>query len=147
MNSLICNQLNGFMPLHVILTFRFRLIVKSFQVSLIKSNNSIQHYPFVCSQLKYFNVSITIQLNTSHYFYTKLNDQTVLFITIQFNNSHLFAHSVNVKCQCSIWPRNRTLLGSTDLGQSGPESNNKEFHMASRPSDFFVLDPRHLVDI
>ena len=46
---------------------------------------------------KYCYVSLTIQLNMSHFFYTQLNDQTVLFQAIQFSISHLFVHNLNVK--------------------------------------------------
>ena len=36
---------------------------------------------------KYSYVSLTIQLNLSHFSYTQLNDQTVLFQAIQFSIS------------------------------------------------------------
>ena len=39
----------------------------------------------------------------------------------QFNISQLFAHMI-----CSIGPIDRSLLGTTTLGQSGPESNGNE---------------------
>ena len=45
----------------------------------------------------YHCISLTIQLNISHMFYTQLNDQIVLFQAIQFFISHLFAFSLNVK--------------------------------------------------
>ena len=45
---------------------------------------------------KYYYVSLTIQLNTSHLF-TQLNDEIILFQTSQFNTSLLLAHSLNVK--------------------------------------------------
>ena len=50
------------------------------------TNNSIQHYLFICTQSngsKYCYVSQTIQLNINHY--TQLNDQTVLFLTTQID--------------------------------------------------------------
>ena len=52
------------------------------------------------------NVSLAILLNISHFFYTQLNDQTVLFVTIQFSISHLF--TLNTP------------------GQSGPGSNGNK---------------------
>ena len=39
---------------------------------------------------KYCYASLTIQSNISHFVYTQLNDQTVLFQTIQFNMSTQF---------------------------------------------------------
>ena len=44
---------------------------KEFQVLLFNTNNCIQHYSFVCTQLndsKYYYVSLTIQLNMRHLF-------------------------------------------------------------------------------
>ena len=70
--------------------------IKEFQVLLINTNNSIQHYSFVSTQLNSFKVcyvSLTIQLNICHLFTHRKNCQTVLFLTL----SHLFAHSLNVK--------------------------------------------------
>ena len=54
------------------------------QVLLCITNNSIKHQSFA---------------------YTKLNDQTVLFLTIHFCISHLFALSLNVKQ--FYWPINK----------------------------------------
>ena len=51
--------------------FLFRHTVKEFQVLLFNTNNSIQKYSFVCTQLndsKYYYLSLTIQLNISHLF-------------------------------------------------------------------------------
>ena len=48
-------------------------------------------------------MSLTIQLNISHFF-TQLNDHTVVFETIIFSMSHLFALSLNVK-QFYVTPR------------------------------------------
>ena len=48
-----------------------RHTVKEFQVLLINTDNSIQHYSFISTQLngsKYCYVSLTIQLNRSHLF-------------------------------------------------------------------------------
>ena len=48
---------------------QFRLTVKEFQVLLINTNDAIQHYSFVCTQLNdsnYCYVSLAIQLNISH---------------------------------------------------------------------------------
>ena len=73
--------------------------VEQFQVLLFKTNYSIQHYSFICTQSNgsnYCFISLTNQLNISHLF-TQLNDQTVLFQTVQFNTSHLFEFSLNVK--------------------------------------------------
>ena len=73
--------------------------VKLFQVLLSIANNLIKHQLFV---------------------YTQLNDWIVPFQTIQFSISYLFALSLNVK---SI---NRTLSGTTTLGQSGPGSDGNK---------------------
>ena len=56
---------------------------------LFNTNNSIQHYSSICTQLNGFKYQSFV--------YIQLNDQTVLFQTIQFSISHLFAHSLNVK--------------------------------------------------
>ena len=56
----------------------------------------------------------------------QLNGQTVLFQTIQFNASNLFAQ---FKCQ-TVWPIDRTLLGATTPGQSGPGSDDNEAYSA-----------------
>ena len=45
--------------------------VKWLQVLLFNTNNSIQHYSFVCTQLNgnnYYNVSFKVQFNISHLF-------------------------------------------------------------------------------
>ena len=60
------------------------------------SNPSIQHKSTKLNSFKYYNVSITNQLNISHLF-TSLNDQIFLFQTIQSSKSHLFALNLNVK--------------------------------------------------
>ena len=61
----------------------------------------------------------------------------------QFNICHLFAHTV-----CSIWP-DRTLLGATTLGQSGPGSNGNERVLCISwiflPSDGLMSYPGHLL--
>ena len=59
----------------------------------------IQPYLFFSKQLngpKYFYVSLTIQLNISHFFAHSWIAK-VQFLTILPNDSHLFAHSLNVK--------------------------------------------------
>ena len=61
------------------------------------TNNSVKHQSFI---------------------YSRLNDQTVLFLTIQFCISHLFALCLNVK--------DRTLSGATTSGLSGPWSIGNE---------------------
>ena len=67
-------------------------------------------------------VSLTIQC------YTKLNDQTVLFLTIQFSISHLFAQL--------YLTHDKTLSSATTLGQSVPESDGNEgaFHIPQSTS-------------
>ena len=65
----ICPQSNEYC--YVIPIIQFRHIVKVFQVFLFNSNNSIQHNSFVCTQLNgsnYCYVSLTIQINISHFF-------------------------------------------------------------------------------
>ena len=51
---------------------QFRHTVKEFQVELLNTYSSVEHYLFVCIQL---------------------DGQTVLFLTIQFDISHSFASS------------------------------------------------------
>ncbi len=68
--------------------------VKWFQVFLVNTNNSIQHYLFV----KLFQVLVCITYNSvkhQSFVYTQLNGQTVLFLTIQFSISHLLARMSN----------------------------------------------------
>ena len=50
---------------------QFRITVKEFQVLPLNTNNFIQHFSFICTQLnssRYCYVSLTIQLNISHFF-------------------------------------------------------------------------------
>ena len=57
-------------------------IVKEFQVLLINTDISIQHYSFICTQLNGFMfcyVSLTIQLKHLSIVYTQFKCQTVLF--------------------------------------------------------------------
>ena len=83
--------------------------------------------------------------------YTQLNDQTVLFQTIQFSTSHLFA--LSSISNSSIWPMDRTLSGTTTLGQNGPGSNDNEgvLHIPqisktdASPSDGLVSYPEYLL--
>ena len=70
--------------------------------------------------------------------YTKLIDQTVLFLTIQFNISHLFAPSLDVK------KFYLTLSGATFLGQSGPGSDGKE-GVPRIPQSSALVDPYHQI--
>ena len=65
---------------------------------LSNTNNSIQHYSFVCT-VKLFQVLLWIPNNSIKHqscLYTQLNEQTVLFQTIQSRISHLFVLSLNV---------------------------------------------------
>ena len=104
-HSFICKELNGskFYNLRLISLFICLYMVKWLRVLLYITNNSMKHQLFV---------------------YIQLNDQTVLFLTIQFNLSHLFALSLNLKSSTRLI--DRTLSGSTTLGQSGPGSNSNE---------------------
>ena len=55
--------MNGFKYCYVILIIQFRHKVKEFQVLLSNTDNSIQHYLLVCTQLnacKYYNVTLTV---------------------------------------------------------------------------------------
>ena len=79
--------------------------MKWLQILLFNTNYFIQHYSFVYTQLngsKYYYVSLTIQLNTSH----------------------LFPHNLNVKK--FYLTQDKTLSDATTLGQSGPKSNCNE---------------------
>ena len=63
------------------------------------------------------------------------------YLLSQFKIRDLFAHIV-----CSIWSIDRTLSGTTSLGQSGPGSNGNEgilrVHQISiLPSDYLVSSP------
>ena len=66
------------------------------QVFLFITNNGIQHYSLICTQWNGSNVTLTIQLNISHFFTHKWMIK-VLFLTIRFYVSHLFAHSLHMK--------------------------------------------------
>ena len=105
--------------------------MKWFQILLCITNNTIKHQSFV---------------------YTQLNDQTVLFLTIQVSISHLFTLSLNVK---QFYLTDRTLLGVTTTGQSGPGSNSNKkllLHIPKAPvlleplSDYLVLYPGNLLE-
>ena len=72
------------------------------------------------NKISYVNLTISC----SNYYCSKevfvhrqLNAKTVLFQAIQFTMGMLFS---------SIWPKDRTLLGATTLGQSGHGSNGNE---------------------
>ena len=96
--------------------------MKWWQVLLINTNCSIQHYSFIWAQLngsKYCYVSLTHQ----SFVYTQLTDQTVLFLTIQFNLTHLFAHWIS---NSSIWPKDRTLTRATTPGLSRPGNDGNK---------------------
>ena len=125
---------------------------KEFQVLLFNTNNSIQHYSFVYTQLngfKYCYVSVTIQLNNSHFLYTvKWSNSSISNNSI--SHSHLFAHSLNVKqFYLTIV---RTLSHATTPGQSGYGRNGNEgvlyilqsFRIiGASSSDYLVSDPGH----
>ena len=64
---IVCTQLNGFQSCYVTLTVQFWYTSKEFPVLLFNTDNSIQHYSFVSTQL---------------------NGQTALFQSILFNVSH-----------------------------------------------------------
>ena len=95
---------------------------KRFQVFYINS--------FIYTQLngsKHCCVSLTIQLNISHFF-THCSMARVLFLTIKFSIIHLFALSLKVKQ--FFWLVDRSLLLTTTLGQSEPGSNKEGvFHI------------------
>ena len=92
----------------------------------------------------------TIQFSIQEQFYFKwfslalvysLDVKTVLFQAIQFSISTQFSF---------IWPIDRTLLGATTLGQSGPECNGNQgiLHIpqsssstGTSPSDCLVSYP------
>ena len=118
--------------------------VKSIQVLLYITKNSIKHQLFVYTQWKgqtvlfqtiqfnkstklngskYCQISLTIQLSISHLF-TQLNDQTFLFQTIQFSMNHLFAHSLNVKQFCLT--HRLDPIRCYHSSQSGPGNNGNE---------------------
>ena len=97
-------------------------VTKWSPVLLSKTNNSIQPYLSICSQLngsKYCYVSQKIQFNIS-YLFTHLNGPKVLLLRNPFNTSHLFIHILNDKHFYLI------LLGATTPGQSGPGSNGNK---------------------
>ena len=130
-NSFISTQLNGFKHHYLKLTTQFRNTVKEFQVLLINTNNSIQHYSFVNTQLQELLCITNNSIKHQSFVYTQLNGQTVLFLTIQFNVNHLLARSSNDNS--SIWPIDRTLSGVTTPGQSGPRSDNNEGILFTQP--------------
>ena len=97
--SFICTQLNSIKSYYITLTIQFRYTVNEFQILLINTNNSIQHYSFVCT-IKFFKVLICITNNSiKHqiFVYAQFNGQQVHFFTIPFNLSYLFAHILNVQ--------------------------------------------------
>ena len=65
-------------------------------------NNSIQHYPFVCTQL---------------------NDSNHCYVNYQFNLTSVICLRTVKWSNNSFWPTDMTLLGTTNPGQSGLESN------------------------
>ena len=133
---------------------------KWFQVLLSNSNNSIQHYSFICTHFssKYCYVSLChkiqsnqIQLNISHLF--SYSWKIKLFQATQFSVSHLFA--LSLMSNSSIWPIDWTLSGTSTLGQSRPGSDGNEGvrHIpqssnitGASPSDSLVSYPGHLLE-
>ena len=84
---------------------------KWFQVFPSNTNNSNQHYSFICMQLNGFKHCyqiLIIQFNINH-FYTQLN-------------SFQYSKWLNI----SIWPIDRTLLGTSTLDQRVPGGNDNE---------------------
>ena len=71
------------------------------------------------NKVKWFQVFLRITNNSikQSFIYTQLNVKTVLFQVIQFNIGMQFS---------SIWPIDRTLSGTTTLGQSGLGSDGNE---------------------
>ena len=83
----------------------------------------------------YCDVSLKIQLNISHLFYTQLNDQAILF-----NISHLFAHSLNVYIYPLIRPfQVLPLWARLDLGVMAM----KEY--SAFPKAQALLEPHHQI--
>ena len=78
---------------------------------------------------KYCNVSLTIQLNISHYKW--LNNQTVLFQTIHFSTSHLFVLRLDVK---QLYLTHRVDLGA--MAMKG---------YAAFPKALALLEPCHQI--
>ena len=112
--------------------------MKRIQVFQFNTNDSIQHYPFVCTQLngsKYCYEWLTFQLNSP---------------LITHTNSYIFNPSNN--SNISIWPIDRTLPGATTPGESVPGSNDNEKVLCipqsssitgASPSDCLVSYPGH----
>ena len=117
-NSFISTQLNGFKHRHVTQTIQFRNTVNEFQVLLINTYNSIQHYSFVSTELngsKYCNVSLRIQLNIRH----------------------LFAHNLDVK---EFYLTHR--LDPVRYYYSGPERTWEQWRSRSTPHSPKLQDRR-----
>ena len=76
--------------------------MKWLQVLLFNTNNSIQHYSFICT-VKWFQVLLCITNNSikhKSFVYKKLNVQTVLFLAIQFSMSLV---CTQFKCQTVLF--------------------------------------------
>ena len=104
---------------------------KCFQALLCITKNSIQYQSFA---------------------YTQLNDEILLLLTTHFGEINCL-HSVWM-WNSFIWPIDRTLLGATTLGQSGPGSEGNECVVripqscsitGSSPSDCHIRTPRQSV--
>ena len=110
-----------------------------FRVLLLNTNNSIQHYSFISTQLnysKYCYVSLTIQLNMS-FVNTHLNGQAVLFLTIQFNVSHLFAHRLNVQQICFAKKKKKKLMKDSFVERRVSVCNSN--YRVADCKDFFLF--------
>ena len=135
LSSFLCTQLNGFRYFYltwiILLTINHLFVLSQVVTSIaikhyfihwmkgmnsiitpvkyfqVLTNNSIQHYSFICTQL-----------NCSKYWYAS---QTHQIKHLSFVYTHMKKWS-----KSSIWPIHRTLSGTTILSQSGLGSNGND---------------------
>ena len=123
-NSFIYTQLNGSKHCYVSLTTIYWHTEKWFRVLRFNTNNSVEHYSFICTPSKL--------IKNQSFVYTQLNSQRVLFLTIWFNISHSFALSLN----------DQTVLFDPSVGpyQVLPLQNSRA---EASPSDGLLSYPGH----
>ena len=147
-SCIVSTQLNGCSYCYLTPIIRFNVdhllhTGKWLQDLLFNTNYSIYYYPSICT-VKSFQVLLYITNNSikhNSFVYSQLNDQTVLFQTIQFSISHLFTLSLNVK---KFYLTHWALSVATILDQSEPGSNGKKKYSAF-PKAPALLEPHHQI--
>ena len=123
--SFICSQSNASKYFYLIPIYHFRITVKEIQVLLF--NTYLYSTLFILFHtVKSLQVLLCISNNSikhQSFVYSQVNYQTFLLIAVQFSITNFFTVLMS---NSSSRPVDRILSGSTTPSQSGPESNSNE---------------------